>query len=157
MGNIYIYIIIRAIFADNETLNPIPSILHVIWQQLWNMSTPTVYVDVLLARELAISPWAQVQFGSLPVVQGNINTPLNDTYLMHQFVFANLTTPPQDYNLQATVYLLANGAQCASVGIGYVYTTVVETTLSNNNNGERVSALYWSTLILSIGLLHYDI
>jgi hypothetical protein len=127
------------------------------------MSTPTVYVDVLLARELAIGPWAKVQFGSLPVVQGNINTPLNDTYLMHQFVFANLTTPPQDYNLQTTVYLLASGAQCAFIGVGYVDTTVVQTTLSNSNSsnstnsGERVSTLYWGTLILSIGLLHYDL
>jgi hypothetical protein len=124
------------------------------------MSTPTVYVDVLLSSVLAISPWAKVQFGSLPVVQDNIDTSLNDTYLMHRFVFANLTTPPQDYNLQTTVYLLANGAQCASVNVGYVNTTVVKTTLSSSNSsnsGERVSTLCWGTLILSIGLLHRDL
>ncbi len=152
----YIFIV-RALFADNKTLKPIPSIRHVTWQQIHNASTPTVYIDVMLFRELAISPWAKVQFSSQSTNQSKIDTALNGTHMMHRFVFDHLDTPPKTYDVTTTIYLLANNARCAVVNIGYVEKSEVKTILQKSSNGQQTSALFSSTVMLFIFVLYIDL
>jgi hypothetical protein len=117
---------------------------------------------ILLARVIDFSAWATVEFGSQSIVRNDIDTSLNNTYVMHRFIFDNLDTLPKDYNLKTTIYLFSENTMCSHINVGYVDTQTVETTTppfstttASNNNGERVSALCWSIFILFIGLLYY--